>query len=154
MDIPVIIICPRYERMGAGTETGGGGLYYQALQRARAASPHTNRARRLPTEPERIEKGDLTLMPETRGAYADGKRVELTAKEFDLLLCLARHDGETVTRPMLLKEVWDYDDEEDTSRTVDSHIKRLRTKLGDSAGNPKYIQTVRGTGYRLIAGEK
>lgn len=109
--------------------------------------------RRLPTEPERIEKGDLTLMPETRGAYADGKRVELTAKEFDLLLCLARHGGETVTRPMLLKEVWDYDDDEDTSRTVDSHIKSLRTKLGDSAGDPKYIQTVRGTGYRLIAGE-
>jgi DNA-binding response OmpR family regulator len=70
------------------------------------------------------------------------------------LLCLARHDGETVTRPMLLKEVWDYDDEEDTSRTVDSHIKSLRTKLGDSAGDPKYIQTVRGTGYRLIAGEE
>jgi two-component system alkaline phosphatase synthesis response regulator PhoP len=110
--------------------------------------------RRLPTEPERIEKGDLALLPESRGAYADGRRIELTAKEFDLLLCLARHDGETVTRPMLLKEVWDYDDEEDTSRTVDSHIKSLRTKLGDSAGDPKYIQTVRGTGYRLIAGEE
>ena len=109
--------------------------------------------RRLPAEPEKIRAGQLILLPQSRDAYIGDSRVELTLKEFDLLLCLARHRGETVTRATLLKEVWDYPSEDDPSRTVDSHVKSLRAKLKDEAGEPQFIQTVRGTGYRLIAGE-
>ena len=109
--------------------------------------------RRLPAEPERLRIGSLTLLPESRDAYVENRRMELTLKEFELLLCLARRCGETVSRATLLKEVWDYAADDDASRTVDSHIKSLRAKLKDGAGEPQFIQTVRGTGYRLIAGE-
>ncbi len=106
--------------------------------------------RRLPAEPESLSLGGLTLFPQSRETIVDGARIDLTAKEFELLLYLARHAGATVPRGTLLKEVWGYATEDDPSRTVDSHIKTLRVKLGDTAGEPRFIQTVRGTGYRLI----
>lgn len=62
----------------------------------------------------------------------DGNRVDLTQKEFELLLYLARHADSTVTRAMLVRDIWGYATEEDNSRTVDSHIKTLRLKLGDA----------------------
>ena len=102
--------------------------------------------RRIPAKPERLQIGCMALMPQTRNAFVGGSHVELTAREFDLLLYLAEHAGITVTRGMLLRDVWGYATEEDPSRTVDSHIKTLRIKLGDAA---KMIQTMRGTGYRL-----
>ena len=107
------------------------------------------------TEPpkERITLGGLELLTDSRETFVDGKRVDLTAREYDLLLYLARHPGYAVTRATLLKEVWGYMSENDLSRTVDSHIKTLRIKLGDPSDAPRFIQTVRGTGYRLIAGE-
>lgn len=110
--------------------------------------------RRLPAGPEKLKIGALTLLPQTRDVYVDEKRIDLTQKEFQLLLYLARHAGTTVTRATLIREIWGYATEEDSSRTVDSHIKTLRVKLGDTAGEPRFIQTIRGTGYRLIAGEE
>ena len=80
--------------------------------------------------------------------------MELTAREYELLLYLARRAGSTVTRGELLREVWGYATEEDPSRTVDAHVKTLRLKLGDTAAEPRLIRTVRGAGYRLIAGEE
>ena len=109
--------------------------------------------RRLPPEMERLCVGALTLTPQTREVKVHGERIDLTVKEFELLLYLARRAGETVTRGMLLRDVWGYASEEDPSRTVDSHVKTLRVKLGDTAGEPRFIRTVRGTGYRLIAGD-
>ena len=97
--------------------------------------------------------GSITLVPACREVYIDGARVALTQKEFEVLCCLARFSGQTVTRGQLLQSVWGYDNDDDPSRTVDSHIKTLRLKIGDPANTPRFIQTVRGTGYRLIAGE-
>lgn len=110
--------------------------------------------RRLTPEPERLRFGPLELVPESRETFVDGARVELTAMEFDLLRYLARNHGTAVTRATLLREVWGYASADDASRTVDSHVKTLRLKLGDTADEPRFIQTVRGTGYRLIAGER
>ena len=110
--------------------------------------------RRLPASVEKLCVGALTLLPATREAYVDGNRVDLTQKEFELLLDLARHADSTVTRAMLVRDIWGYATEEDNSRTVDSHIKTLRLKLGDAAGEPRFIQTVRGTGYRLMRGDQ
>ena len=102
----------------------------------------------------RFELGALTLLPASRETLVDGARVELTAMEYELLHYLARHPGTALTRARLLREVWGYNSDDDPSRTVDSHVKTLRLKLGDDADSPRFIQTVRGTGYRLIAGEK
>ena len=108
--------------------------------------------RRLPPASETLTVGALTLSPASRETTVDGAKIDLTTREFDLLLYLVRHADIVVTRGMLLREVWGYATEDDPSRTVDSHIKTLRTKLGDTAGEPRFIQTVRGAGYRLIAG--
>ena len=110
--------------------------------------------RRLPTEGERLEAGPLSIRLKSRETFLDGRRVELTAREYDLLLYMARRAGSTVTRAELLREVWGYATEEDPSRTVDAHVKTLRLKLGDTAAEPRIIRTVRGAGYRLIAGEE
>ena len=109
--------------------------------------------RRLAPTPEKLTFGALTLLPQSQETFVDGKLVELTAMEYELLYYMARHHRTAVSRGTLLREVWGYSSQEDYSRTVDSHIKTLRLKLGDSADNPRFIQTVRGTGYRLIAGD-
>lgn len=75
-----------------------------------------------------------------------GKRIELTAIEFKLLITLARRAGRVQTRDILLRDVWEYDSLIDT-RTVDTHMRRLREKLGPAA---KHLDTVRGVGYRFV----
>jgi len=75
----------------------------------------------------------------------DETRIELTATEFKLLVLLAQRAGRVQSRERLLKEVWDYDSLIDT-RTVDTHVRRIRDKMGSAA---RYIDTVRGVGYRF-----
>ena len=75
-----------------------------------------------------------------------GKPIELTATEFKLLATLLERRGRVQTREQLLKDVWEYDAGID-SRTVDTHMRRLRQKLGRAG---KHLDTVRGVGYRLI----
>ena len=106
--------------------------------------------RRTTPAARRVELGALALRPDTRETWVDGQSVALTYKEFEILLCLWRHDGQIVTRAQLLEEVWGYADSADTSRTVDYHVAQLRTKLGDDPANARFVQTVRGAGYRLI----
>lgn len=81
----------------------------------------------------------------------NGTPVDLTATEFKLLVTLARHAGQVMTREMLLELVWDYDYLGD-SRVVDMAIKRLREKVDEPASHDRLIQTVRGVGYRLERG--
>ncbi|MBO8141521.1 MAG: response regulator transcription factor [Firmicutes bacterium] len=95
-----------------------------------------------------LHRGTLTIDLERRRALLDGRPLELTAKEFDLLHTLARHPGRVFSREELLRELWGYDFI-GTTRTVDVHIQRLRYKLGDQAAKPRYIETVHGIGYRF-----
>ena len=76
-----------------------------------------------------------------------GRRVELTATEFNLLTLLVQRAGHVQSRDRLLRDVWEYESHIDT-RTVDTHMRRLREKLGPAA---KYLETVRGVGYRFLA---
>ena len=85
---------------------------------------------------------DLTLFPDSREALLDGRSLELTAREFDLLHTFLAAPGRVFTREVLLSKLWGYDFYGD-ERIVDSHIKNLRRKLGRD-----YIETVRGVGYR------
>ena len=153
--IPVIIISARsteYDKV-RGLELGAEDYITKPFGVRELQARVAAALRRLPREPLRIEIGEITLAPDTRDAYVCGRQIDLTAKEFDVLNVLAKNRMTTVTRGMLLREVWGYETDEDPSRIVDTHIKTLRVKLGDTAGMPRYIKTVRGTGYRLIAGE-
>ena len=76
-----------------------------------------------------------------------GRRVELTATEFNLLTLLVQRAGHVQSRDRLLRDVWEYESHIDT-RTVDTHMRRLRDKLGSAS---KYLETVRGVGYRFLA---
>jgi DNA-binding response OmpR family regulator len=91
-----------------------------------------------------VEVGTLRIDPGRRQVSVDGRPVELTTTEFDLLAQLARHPGQVFTREHLLSTVWGYAAAAGT-RTVDVHVSQLRTKLGD----PSPIRTVRGVGYAL-----
>lgn len=78
----------------------------------------------------------------------NSKTVELTVKEFELLEALIKNNGKVLTRDLLLDKIWGYEYLGE-SRTVDVHIRHLRKKLEEDDGNPRYIETVRGIGYRF-----
>ena len=93
-------------------------------------------------EDNHLQYRDLSLNLDAREALLEGRRLELTAREFDLLHTFLAAPGRVFTREMLLAKLWGYDFYGD-ERVVDSHIKNLRHKLGRD-----YIETVRGVGYR------
>ncbi len=92
--------------------------------------------------------GDLAIEPIRREVRRHSELLHLTVREFDLLLFLARHPDRPFTRMQLLDKVWDIQ-YEGYDRTVDSHVQRLRAKLEDDPGNPRYIRTVWGVGYKF-----
>jgi DNA-binding response OmpR family regulator len=101
---------------------------------------------------EVVERDGLSIDTQRRQVQVEGRgAVELTAKEFDLLLVLASNPGIVLTRERLMEKVWGYEYIGDT-RTVDVYIRHLREKLADNADSPRFIQTVRGVGYRFKAG--
>jgi DNA-binding response OmpR family regulator len=90
----------------------------------------------------------LEIDPSGRRVELDGEPVELTQREFDLLLFLARHPGQAFTRDQLMEHVWQYTFYLDTS-TVTVHIRRLRSKIEPDPACPRFIETVWGVGYRF-----
>lgn len=90
----------------------------------------------------------IRIDPEGRRAWFKGDELQLTAKEFDLLRVLVREQGRVVSREQLMREVWDTSWLGST-KTLDMHISVLRRKLGDDAGQPRHIATVRGLGFRF-----
>ena len=90
----------------------------------------------------------MSVLTEQREVQIEGKPVELTPKEFELLLFLCRHRGKVLSRQQLLHGVWDYHFLGDT-RIVDVHISHLRDKIEKNARTPEYIMTVRNVGYKL-----
>jgi two-component system, OmpR family, alkaline phosphatase synthesis response regulator PhoP len=92
--------------------------------------------------------GNLRIDPEKYEAYFNENLLELTLKEFELLLYLAQNKGRVLTRDQLLSSVWNYDFAGDT-RIVDVHISHLREKVEVDTKKPVYIKTIRGLGYKL-----
>ena len=97
---------------------------------------------------EELVYGPLRLLPTRREAYLAGKPLPLSRLEFDLLLTLAQHPGVVFSRERLLERVWG-PGFPGVDRVVDVHIAALRKKLGDDPENPRFIETVRGVGYRF-----
>jgi DNA-binding response OmpR family regulator len=107
--------------------------------------------RRVDTSPNQeapVELEDLTIDPAARRVIVRGDEAQLTQREFDLLLFLARHPGQVFSRNQLMDAVWQYSFYTDTS-TVTVHIRRLRAKIESDPEQPRRIQTVWGVGYRF-----
>jgi two-component system alkaline phosphatase synthesis response regulator PhoP len=99
---------------------------------------------------DRLRFSHLEIDLRGRQIFKAGQPVDLTPKEFDLLVLLARHPGQVFGRDTLLERVWGYDFVGD-SRTVDVHVGRLRRKLEEDPGQPRYLLTVRSIGYKFAA---
>lgn len=96
-----------------------------------------------------LQVGRLAINQSHRTVKADGQSIDLKPKEFELLHYFAKHPGVVLSRDALLREVWGYDYHMDT-RTVDVHIRWLRTKLERDPAVPTMLMTVRGSGYRFV----
>lgn len=98
---------------------------------------------------DKITAGGITVNTSLREVSRDGRPIELTLKEYELLLYLVKNRARVVSREELLTKVWGIDFVGET-RTLDMHIGTLRKKLSDDAENAHFIKTVRGVGYRFI----
>lgn len=103
---------------------------------------------RMKNEGKTIIIGTIKIDVEKHEVTKDGKKLDLTLKEFELLKILAENRGNVLSRDFLLDEIWGYDYYGE-SRTVDVHIRHLRKKVEDNDKEPKYIETIRGVGYKM-----
>jgi DNA-binding response OmpR family regulator len=101
------------------------------------------------TTVDRFEAGDVRVDVGSRRAWKAEVELELAPKEFDLLALLVREAGRVVTRERIMSEVWD-ENWFGPTKTLDMHVSWLRRKLGDDAGDPRHLQTVRGVGLRFV----
>jgi two-component system alkaline phosphatase synthesis response regulator PhoP len=124
----------------------------EVIARVKAILRRTQFQTEAPLEKEesngKMVIGELTLYQEKYEAYFKENLLELTLKEFELLLYLAQNKGRVLTRDQLLSAVWNYDFAGDT-RIVDVHISHLREKIEADTKKPVYIKTMRGLGYKL-----
>ncbi|HXF82869.1 MAG TPA: response regulator transcription factor [bacterium] len=124
----------------------------ELVARVRAILRRTGGERLAGTAGGPLRGGGLVLDPATHEVTLNGRPVDLTAKEFELLRLLLGHPNRVFTRDFLLEHIWGYDYYGST-RTVDMHISRLREKIEDDPAAPTYIVTVRGVGYKFKAAE-
>lgn len=114
----------------------------------RRTQAQTETSEEIGKDESQILLAKLMIYPEKYEAYYNGNLIELTLKEFELLLYLAQNKGRVLTRDQLLSAVWNYDFAGDT-RIVDVHISHLREKIEEDTKKPAYIKTIRGLGYKL-----
>ena len=118
----------------------------------RASRPSQGAAEEVAEPSDLMAVGAIKLSPPARTVVANGREVNLTRKEFDLLRTLMENKGRVLTREQLLEQVWGVSFVGET-RTVDMHVKTLRRKLAEAApGSEEAVATVRGVGYRLKKG--
>jgi len=99
-----------------------------------------------PPSTDPIEHAGLSVDPAKRKVSVDGEEVQLTPLEFEILLALAREPGVVLSREQLMDRVWGYRDYAG-GRVVDSHVARIRRKLGEDGAEPRFVRTVHGVGY-------
>ncbi|MGH7278369.1 MAG: response regulator transcription factor [Candidatus Rokuibacteriota bacterium] len=154
IDVPVIMLTARAEEADRvlGLELGADDYVTkpfslrELLARVRAVLRRPGPRRKA----EELAFGDVRLRLRGRQIFKAGREVRLTRKEFDLLAYLLEHRGEVITRERLLDEVWGYE-RFPTTRTVDTHILRLRRKFEADPDRPAWIVTAHGQGYKFVA---
>jgi DNA-binding response OmpR family regulator len=117
----------------------------ELVVRVRAILRRMERIGALPAD-EPIDRAGLAIDQARRTVAVDGTRIQLTPLEFEILLTLARTPGVVFTREQLMDKVWGYRDYAG-GRVVDSHVARIRRKLGEDGVEPRFIRTVHGVGY-------
>ena len=152
-DVPVIVISARDDGAGIVAVLDAGADDYLVKPFAADQLDARIRAVLRRSEPGRppgpVVVGGLVIDARARTASRDGVPLELSPKEFDLLLYLAQHSGEVVAKRELLAKVWNQP-YGGADRTVDVHLHWLRRKLGETAEEPVYLHRVRGVGVKLV----
>ena len=152
-DLPIIMITARgedYDRI-MGLELGADDYVVKPFSPAEVMARVKAVLRRLPQnmgDEDKLSLGNLTLLKAKGTALVAGKALSLTRKEYDLLLLFLAHKGRVFSRDELLDRLWGYDYTGDT-RTVDTHMRRLRAKLEKGGAQGLALATVWGRGYRL-----
>lgn len=150
-DVPILILTAKEavpDRV-AGLDAGADDYlvkpfsFDELLARVRALL----RRRRTAESQEVLRFADLTLNPKTREVFRGNRRIELTAREFELLELFMQHPRQVLTRELIYDRIWSYDFGGE-SNIIEVYIRYLRAKL-EEAGEPRLIQTVRGVGYAL-----
>jgi DNA-binding response OmpR family regulator len=155
-DVPIIIATARDDEteivrlLRAGADDYMVKPFTGAHLDARVTSVLRRAGRASRTEPTTLEVGRLRVDLGQRLAQLDGTALNLTRKEFDLLAYLAARPGRVVSRRELLEEVWRQPSIGE-DQTIDVHLYWLRRKMGETAAKPRYLHTVRGVGFRLVA---
>ena len=154
-DVPIIMLTAKADDMDKllGFEHGADDYLTKPFNilelkaRIKALLRRSKAGRRQEEKPDsRLVCEHITLDRDARDAFNDGKLVDLTAKEFDLMELLMRNPNRVYSREALLNAIWGYDTSSDI-RTVDVHIRRLREKLERSPAAPEHIMTKWGVGY-------
>lgn len=159
LDIPILMVTARrddldkIQGLGLGADDYIEKPFSPGVLVARVKA-HLSQAARLKqtgrAAPAQIRLGEIRIQPDTRRVFLREKEVELKNKEYELLLFLMQNADIIFSRETLYERIWGIDAMGDDA-TVAVHINRLRDKLEEDPGDPKYIQTVRGAGYRLKA---
>ena len=152
IEVPVIMLTARGEEIDRvrGLELGADDYITKPFS-LRELLARVRAVLRRPGPRDRFEEyrfGDVRIRPRVRQVFKAGQEIRLTRKEFDLLVFLVAHRGEVITRERLLDEVWGYE-QFPTTRTVDTHILRLRKKFEADPDRPVWILTLHGHGYKF-----
>lgn len=155
-DIPIIMITAKGEELDKilGLELGADDYITKPFSVRELVARVKVMLRRttMKSQDNNIKFGNTVIDFQKHEVYKDGKRIELTLKEFELLEILIKNKGKVITRDFLLDKIWGYEYVGET-RTVDVHVRHLRQKIEDDDKNPVYIQTIRGIGYKFNFGD-
>ncbi len=154
-NIPVLFVTAKQEDddIVSGFDLGGDDYItkpFKFKEFVARVNAHVSRYKKLTGQdiPQELQIGALKLCVESRRIYVYETELQMTNKEFDLLLCLASNPDKVFTKEDLLKKIWGYDSVGDTS-TVTVHINRIREKIAVYAPQDNYIETIWGVGYRF-----
>jgi DNA-binding response OmpR family regulator len=154
-DVPILMLTAKVEEMDkvVGLQVGADDYVSkpfsprELVARVRAILRRTGAHERSFS---RLVRGSLVIDFDRYEVFVDGREVRLTAIEFKLLRTLMESPGRVFTRDQLLATMHAFNEAVVVDRAIDVHIGKLREKLGDDAGEPRFIQTIRGVGYKLL----